>query len=245
MKPTSSTLQAVIATCAVLLTYLPVSAADLPPGPLPQAPVAAPVPYYNWTGFYVGVNGGWAWGSQDPLNIITNRFDNFSTNISGGVVGGTIGAQIQASHVVIGVEADLDWANITGSVTFTPTVGGVPNPGGPVTAQTKIDWETTARFRVGYANDAWLFYGTGGLAVLGAKTNLTTAAGGLVCGGALFSSCTSSSRQIGAAIGGGLEYGFTPNLSAKVEYLYITAVSLEISRHSEVRAGLNYRFGGL
>jgi len=94
MKPTSSTLQAVIATCAVLLTYLPVSAADLPPGPLPQAPVAAPVPYYNWTGFYVGVNGGWAWGSQNPLNIITNRFDNFSTNISGGVVGGTIGAQI-------------------------------------------------------------------------------------------------------------------------------------------------------
>ena len=109
MKPRSSTLKALIATYAVLLTYLPVSAADLPPGPLPRTPVAAPVPYYNWTGFYVGVNGGGAWGSQDPWNIVTNRFDHFSTNISGGVVGGTIGAQIQASHVVMGLEADLDW----------------------------------------------------------------------------------------------------------------------------------------
>ena len=80
MKPRSSTLKALIATYAVLLTYLPVTAADLPPGPLPRTSVAAPVPYYNWTGFYVGVNGGGAWGSQDPWNIVTNRFDHFSTN---------------------------------------------------------------------------------------------------------------------------------------------------------------------
>jgi hypothetical protein len=84
------------------------------------------------------------------------------------------------------------------------------------------------------------------LALLGAKTTLTTAAGSsFICGGPIFSSCSGTNRQLGAALGGGLEYGLTPNLSAKLEYLYITAVSLEISRHSEIRAGLNYRFGGL
>jgi len=243
MKPTTSSLKALIAMCAVLLTCLSVSAADLSPRPLPQAPVAAPVPYYNWTGFYVGVNGGWAWGSQDPWNIITDRFDRFSHDISGGVVGGTIGAQIQASHVVMGLEADPDWANIRGSTFGSPTIAGVPVTA-PINADTKIDWESTLRFRVGYANDAWLLYGTGGLAILGSKTTLTTATGAAVCT-AIFNGCSGTNRQVGAALGGGLEYGFTPNLSGKVEYLYITAASFEVSRHSEVRAGLNYRFGGM
>src|SRR5262249_33925602 len=148
------------------------------------------------------------------------RFDHFSTDISGGVVGGTIGAQIQAGHVVMGLEADLDWANISGSTTTTPTVGGSSAGFTPVTAQTKIDWESTLRFRVGYANDAWLFYGTGGLAVLGAKTTVTSG----VCT-AVFNGCSGTDRQIGLVAGAGLEYGFTPELSAKVEYLYITAAS--------------------
>jgi opacity protein-like surface antigen len=56
--------------------------------------------------------------------------------------------------------------------------------------------------------------------------------------------CSGTDRQIGAALGAGLEYGFTPNLSAKVEWLYITAASLEISHTNEIRAGLNYRFSG-
>jgi len=233
----------VVAAIAAMMICGSAHAADLPMRPVPQMPVAAPVPIYDWTGIYVGVNGGGAWGSQDPFNIITNRFDRFSTDISGGVVGGTIGAQVQVKHVVLGLEADLDWANINGSASATPTIGGVPcGLCGPVTAQTKIDWESTARLRVGYADNNWLFYATGGLALLGAETNLTTAAGAPVCI-AIFDGCTGTNRQLGAALGAGLEYGFTSNLSGKVEYLYITAASLEVSRHSEVRAGLNYRFG--
>jgi outer membrane immunogenic protein len=236
---TTALMSSLLAMCLVA------NAADLPVPPVYQAP-AVVQQVYNWTGFYVGVNGGGAWGSQDPLNIITNRFDKFSTDISGGVVGGTVGAQIQSGHVVMGLEADLDWADIKGSAAATPTLGGIPIPGtGLVNAQTNIDWESTVRLRVGYAADNWLLYGTGGLALLGAKTTLTTAAGGPICGGAIFSNCSGTNRQLGAALGGGLEYGLTPNLSAKLEYLYITAVSLEISRHSEIRAGLNYHFGGL
>jgi outer membrane immunogenic protein len=209
----------------------------------PVVPVTTPASY-NWTGLYVGINGGGAWGQQDPLNIITNRFDGISTDISGGVLGGTVGVQLQVAHAVMGIEADLDWANIKGSSNIVPTVAGIPFPGATLNASTNIDWESTARFRAGYAAENMLFYGTGGLAILGAKTNLTTPAGGVVCGTVL-QNCSGTDRQIGAALGGGFEYGFTQNLSGKVEYLYITAASLEISRHSEIRAGLNFRFGGM
>jgi outer membrane immunogenic protein len=126
-------------------------AADLPQRPA-LAPLLAPTPVYNWTGIYVGINGGYGWGSQDPLNIITNRFDGTSLGFSGGVFGGTVGAQIQSGHVVIGFEADLDWANFKGSSTFVPTVGGLPLPIAAITASTSIDWESTARVRVGYAD---------------------------------------------------------------------------------------------
>lgn len=82
---------------------------------------------------------------------------------------------------MLGLEADLDWANIKGSGAFIPTIGGLPI-GGAFNATT--DWESTARVRVGYANDNWLLYGTGGLALLGAKTTLTTPGGAALCGGA-------------------------------------------------------------
>jgi opacity protein-like surface antigen len=82
------------------------------------------------------------------------------------------------------------------------------------------------------------------LAVLGAKTNVVLPLG-LTCGSSLQISCSGTNKQIGAALGGGIEYGFTQNISAKLEYLYLTAASLDISHHSEIRAGLNYRFGGM
>ena len=239
-------LKSAFAAAASLTISLAAQAADLPMAPVQVQPVAAPVVVqrvYNWTGFYVGVNGGYGWGSQNPFNIITNRFDNFTTNLSGGAFGGTIGAQIQASHVVMGLEADLDWANIKGSTIANPTVAGVPQ--GLVNATTNIDWESTVRARVGYANDNWLIYGTGGLALLGAKTSLTTVPGGAPNCGSIILNCSATNRQAGLVLGGGLEYGFTDSLSAKLEYLYITAASLEVSRHGEIRAGLNYRFGGM
>lgn len=190
------------------------------------------------------MNGGGGWGRQDPLNLITNRFDGQSVDFSGGVFGGTAGAQIQSGHVVLGFEADLDWANLKGSGTFIPSAGGLPLTSSAVSASTKIDWEATARMRVGYAQENWLFYATGGLAVLGAKSTFVPAAG-ISCGTFGIINCSGTNKQVGAVLGAGVEYGITQNVSAKLEYLYITAASLDISHHSEIRAGLNYRFGGL
>lgn len=200
---------------------------------------------YNWTGFYIGVNGGYGWGGQDPFNLLTNRFDAFSVPFSGGVFGGTAGAQIQSGHVVMGVEADIDWANINGSATVTPTVGGIPVPAGAASLTTNVDSISTARMRVGYAQENWLFYTTGGLALLGAKTTVSTE-GGLACTTTLLSAaCSGTDYRLGAAAGAGLEYGITRSLSAKFEYLYIGAASLEVSHLNVVRAGLNFRFGGM
>lgn len=229
-----------VAASALLASSFGSQAADLPATPARYAaPVVAP---YNWTGIYVGLNGGYAWGQQDPLNIITNRFDNNSLSFSGGVFGGTFGAQIQAGHVVLGLESDIDWANLKGTAIYNPTVIG-GGPFGLVSASTSIDWVSTARARIGYANENLLFYVTGGLALLGAKTNLAPVAGGTACG-VVLTNCAGASRQLGAVLGAGMEYGFTPNWSTKIEYLHVTAASLDVSHHSEVRLGINYRIGG-
>ena len=215
---------------------------------MPQRPPAGrlfnPTPVYSWTGIYVGLNGGFGWGQQDPLNLITNRFDGQSVDFSGGLFGGTVGAQIQSGHVVLGFEADLDWAGLKGSGTLVPTIGGVPLSASAINASANIDWEATARARVGYAQDNWLLYATGGLAVLGAKASFTPGIGA-TCGTFGIVNCSGTNKQVGAALGGGIEYGITPNVSAKIEYLYLMAASLDISHHSEIRFGLNYRFGGL
>jgi outer membrane immunogenic protein len=233
---------ALAAAGIVALGIIPAGAADLSVAPAYKAP--APAPGYNWTGFYLGVNGGYAWGQQDPLNIFTTKFDTFSIPFSGGVVGGQFGAQIQSGHVVMGLEADIDWANITGSMAYVPTIFGTPAPIATINLTTKIDSVSTAGVRVGYAESNWLFYGIGGLALVGANTTVSTV-GGASCTITLFGApCAGGGHRVGAAAGAGFEYGFTPNMSAKLEYTYITAIAIEVSHINIVRAGLNFRFGG-
>jgi outer membrane immunogenic protein len=237
--------KAIAALIALTSMTLGVRAADLPTAPEYKAPYQAPAAVYNWTGVYLGVNGGYGWGGQDPFNLFTSRFDALSVPFNGWLFGGTAGAQIQSGHVVLGVEADIDWANITGSATVVPTVAGIPIAGGAATTTTKIDDVSTGRLRVGYALDNWLLYATAGMALVGGNTNVSTV-GGFACTVALLTAvCSGTSHRIGATAGAGLEYGITQNLSAKFEYLYVAAASLEISHINEVRLGVNYRFGGI
>jgi outer membrane immunogenic protein len=219
-------------------------AADLPTQTYKSAPVVAQV--YNWTGFYVGVNGGYGWGTQDPLTLFSNRFDRSSFNISGGMFGGTIGAQIQQGYVVLGIEGDLDWANIKGTGTSTPTIGGgLLFPAGialNIAANTSA--VGTARIRAGVAMNNWLFYATGGAAFVKESAN-GTSIGGVACGTlGLFPNCAASSWRPGLAAGLGAEWGFAQNWSAKLEYLYIEAIGSGVSTDhiNTVRGGINYRF---
>ena len=219
-------------------------AADLPMQSYKSPPVVAQV--YNWTGFYVGVNGGYGWGTQDPMTPLSNRFDRTSFNTSGGMFGGTIGAQIQQGYVVLGVEGDLDWANIKGSGITTPTIGGLILPGLPITLNmaTNVSAVGTARLRAGVAMNNWLFYATGGAAFIKSSANGTSIAG-VPCGTlGVLPNCSASSLRPGLAAGLGAEWGFAQNWSAKVEYLYIESLGsgVSVDHLNTIRGGINYRF---
>jgi len=217
------------------------NAADLPTKSYAPAPAVMQV--YNWTGLYVGVNGGYGWGSQDPLTLVSNRFDRTSFSTSGGMFGGTMGAQIQQSYVVLGLEGDLDWANIKGSGVATPNIAGVAQPI-TLNIASNINAVGTVRARVGVAMNNWLFYGTGGAAFIKSSANGSSIAG-VPCGTVgVLANCSASAWRPGLAAGLGVEWGFTQNWSAKLEYLYIASVGSGVSTDhlNTIRAGLNYRF---
>lgn len=225
----------------------PALAADLPqaPPPMPpQAPAAyipAPPPVYDWAGIYIGINGGYAFGNSTWTQG-TATSGSFNTN--GGLVGGTLGANFQTGEWVFGIEADADWADISGSsvvgcgtVTFTGLSA-------TTTCETKSDWLGTVRGRVGYAFDRVLVYGTAG----GAFGNVEAGPTG--------ATTFDSNTEFGWTAGAGVEVGITPYLTAKVEYLFVdlengsctaacasptTAISTSFEA-SLVRAGLNFKF---
>jgi outer membrane immunogenic protein len=230
-----------LVSAAMLLGSFAAHAADL----AVKAPMPVPTPVYNWTGLYIGVNGGWGWGRQDPLNLISSRFDRDSFDINGGMVGGTFGAQIQQGAIVLGFESDIDWANITGSRFTIPTIAGVPI-GATLNVNTKVEAIATARARAGVALNNWLIYATGGAAFIKETASGTTIAG-VPCGTlGVLPSCAESHWRPGLALGGGTEWGFASNWTAKAEYLYIAAAGTgpSVDHVHVVRAGINYKFGG-
>jgi outer membrane immunogenic protein len=218
-----------LAALAVVTTMGSANAADMPRRN--AMPAKAPVyeAPYNWTGFYVGINGGGAFGRSDWSNALgTNGFD-----LSGVVIGGTLGYNYQMGQAVFGLEGDGDWSNIRGS-----TTGGVCTG---TSCETKNSWLATARGRLGYAYGRFMPYVTGGAAFGDIKA---TAAG-------IGSQTTTRAGWTG---GGGLEAAIAGPWTAKVEYLYVdlgkgscdaAPCGLATSDRfttSLVRGGINYRF---
>jgi outer membrane immunogenic protein len=236
------------AVAALVLGPTAVSAADLP---VKAAPV--PIAIYDWTGFYIGVSGGGSIGNSDHIDAATGLSDAAGYNIRGGMVGGTLGYNWQMSNFVFGFEADASWVSEYGSnsdigpaaVTF---VNGAGNP--LFQSFTKETWMATVRARAGYAVNNLLFYATGGYAAAGVEAGVKDGSTNALLDSA-------SSTRNGWTAGGGLEWGFAPNWSAKFEMLYMKfeskpflTVQAEGPRSSVplddtiARAGINYRFGG-
>ena len=222
----------ILTACAGLLAAAvasPSLAADLP-RPAYKAPVyVAP---FSWTGFYVGINGGYGWGTTNWSNAAVS--DSFKTK--GGLVGGTIGYNMQTGSWVWGIEGDLDASWIKGS---DNTGGGVC--GGANGCETKNTWLATGRGRIGYAWDRWLPFITGGAAFGSVK--MTPNAG-----------TSETDNQVGWTLGGGVEYAFMGAWSAKLDYLYVDlgkancsaatcGTSTDVKFNTNlVRLGVNYRF---
>jgi outer membrane immunogenic protein len=219
------------------------SAADLAARPYTKAPPIAEA-VYNWTGFYIGANGGYGWGKTTSVDTVIGT--SSTHNPSGALAGGQIGYNWQAGSWVFGLEADGDWANIRGSAPC-------PNPAFGCASNTRA--LASFRGRIGYAAGPVLFYGTGGVGYANTNYNEFSVGGAIPPAGA---SAFYSTDRWGYAVGAGIEYGFTPNWSAKLEYMHYgfdsvtappgtlsvgTPVSLSL-RVDTIKVGINYRFGG-
>jgi outer membrane immunogenic protein len=215
-------------------------AADLAMQTAYKSPQVVPA-VYNWTGIYIGVNAGYGSGKQDPLGLFSNDFSRFDYTLSGGMIGGTIGAQIQSGHVVMGLEGDIDWTSMRGSGTGAVTKLGILQ--GTATIASKVSMIDTLRTRVGYAQDNLLFYGTVGVALTNDTSSFTQTVG-FACNNGVVACNSKGDWHAGLAAGAGLEYGITPNLSTKVEYLWVGAGAANTLKENIVRAGVNWRFGG-
>jgi outer membrane immunogenic protein len=221
-----------VAALLLLATSLSAQGADIViPRPVYKGGVQSVVAYYNWTGFYVGINAGYGFGDS-TWSLVSAA----SISPTGFLVGGTAGYNYQVGSIVYGIEGDWDWANVKGSATCAVVA----------TCTTESTWLATFRGRIGYAFDRWLPYFTAGGAYGNVKATASIPILGL--------SVSSSSSQLGWAIGAGLEYAFLSNWSAKIEYLYVDLGSFNTGpsplvnnvtfKESIVRAGLNYKFAG-
>jgi outer membrane immunogenic protein len=215
-----------VAALAMMATSFAANAADIPP-PVYKG-VRSVVAYYNWTGFYAGLQAGYAWGTSDwDIPPVSNSPKGF-------LVGGTLGYNYQTGSFVWGIEGDIAWADVKGSV----------DCGLGLTCETANRWLGTVRGRVGYAFDRFLPYITAGGAFGGVRASINP--------GPLMSA---TDTLMGWTVGGGIEYAFLGNWTAKIEYLYVDLGHFDTGftapivnnvsfRENVVRAGLNYKFSG-
>jgi outer membrane immunogenic protein len=193
-----------LGSVALLAMAAPAAAADLAARPY-KAPPPVIATVYDWSGFYIGANGGWGsshkcWDSVAPAVIGAEGCHD----ATGGVAGGQIGYRWQSGTWVFGVEAQGDWADLKGSNTslLFPAFYN----------QSRIDAFGLFTGQVGYAANNVLFYVKGGAAVTADRFGTYTVAGNVLAG------TTGDDTRWGATVGAGLEYGFAPNWSAAIEY---------------------------
>jgi outer membrane immunogenic protein len=225
----------------------------------PKAPVVLTAT--NWTGFYAGLNAGYAWGDDPnafynppgfPFTLVGPAYSAIgsgSLNWNGFAGGGQAGYNLQLGTVVWGVEADFDALELSSSFTHVGTPPG--NVQLTSTASASTDWVATFRGRVGLTEGNLLVYVTGGFAISQIKFNQANTYAGLGT-----ESFASSSTETGWTAGAGAEYALNRNWAIRGEYLRIefddvggTAPFFGLHTHSLgdldtnlVRGGVNYRF---
>jgi len=213
-------------------------------GPVYKAP-PAPVPVaYNWTGFYIGGYVGSLWGDSD-WTFLSGLTVN--PHYAGFIGGGQVGFNYQIGAFVLGIEGDIGATNAKGGK-------ACPNFGGTAfffTCETRMDSLGSVAVRVGYAWDRTLVYVKGGWAAGDVELSVTPNGPPGFFGFPIVGSKTASGWTAGA----GFEFGLTPNLSAKAEWMHfdfgndsyntvVAPINADVSG-DVVRVGLNYRFSGL
>jgi outer membrane immunogenic protein len=191
-------------TLSTVAAFVPARAAEIPNAAGTYSGPVGPVPafaIFDWSGFYVGVNGGGAWAPDNQLTNALSPFGGISP--SGGFGGGQIGYNWQGwweRHLVLGIEADIQGSGISDEQTDFNGFHYKSN----------LDYFGTVRGRVGYAVQQTLFYFTGGLAY-----------GGLHKFSDAFGPQSFDGTAAGYTVGAGVEYKVTPVWSVKGEFQYM------------------------
>jgi outer membrane immunogenic protein len=209
-------LLASVALCAIAS---PAFTADLPTmkGP-PPAPVASP---FSWTGFNVGLQGGYGWGVEnDDLSLPTQvTADHFTAN--GPFGGAHVGYDQQMGSLVLGGRLELDGFDLHGSTTASSPGSGGPAcsfEGCTVSLAFRNTWQAFLLARAGVAFDRWLVYVTGGLALGDDRESATITQ---TIGGQLLGTGSQTQTLAGGAIGLGAEYAFDSHWRLGAEWRYV------------------------
>jgi outer membrane immunogenic protein len=239
-----------IGLVALGIATAPAMAADLPMQSYKAAPAMIPAAY-DWSGFYLGLNGGWGsshkcWDENTGLGGTFLARDGCH-DATGGVAGGQLGYRFQSGAWVFGFDLQGDWADLRGNSTSLLI-------GAPITNRSRIDGFGLFTGQVGYAFNTALLYVKGGAAVVADRFdgfNTTT--------NAIFDTASGTNRW-GGTVGVGVEWAFVPNWSAAVEYdhMFLGTGTLDFAntagvftREDRIRQDadlvtvrVNYRWGG-
>lgn len=212
---------------AGLCLAAPAFAADLPEETYSPPVQAAPVQIYDWTGIYLGLHGGWLGGDVNP------DFSGVDGANGSAFTGGFhAGANYMVTpQFMVGLEGDVDGTTFDQDGSFPPGTAGT-------TGNANINWTSSIRGRAGFAFDRFLAYGTAGVAFADVD----------VSNGAF----SDSNTHTGWTAGAGLEGMITPNVTARVEYLYAdygsqnytlggTTSDIDVTSNV-IRAGISYKF---
>ena len=206
--------------------------------------VAEPPLVYDWSGFFVGLNGGYGFSGDETVRLKPRFQDKAGRLDLNGFFGGAqVGANWQTGNWVVGAEADLQLSDIVDS--DTRRVNGLD-----VSSKGAIDWFSTVRLRSGYAIDNIMIFGTGGLALAGMNHKVHT-----VDDPSAAINLSDAYTASGWTAGAGVEWGFSANSSAKIEYLYTDLGKKEIGSSlsddsyfqatpsfQSIRMGVDFRF---
>jgi outer membrane immunogenic protein len=223
-------------------------AADLPRAAYKAPP---PVPLFSWTGFYIGVHAGAAWGSKEATFTTATLRDDNQYSISGFLGGAQVGVNYQLGSWVLGAEAQFSWSDLDGKDNCVAA-----SPVALLNCHTKVDWLGTAAARLGFAFDRTMVFVKGGGAWVHDKYDMTSFQ-------TPFPSIHVEDTRWGWMFGAGIEHAFSGNWSAKVEYDYLDfgtkavnfpgLVGLGLTAPNDaveirqrihlVKFGVNYRFG--
>jgi outer membrane immunogenic protein len=208
---------------------------------------------YDWTGPFIGLQGGYAWGNNDTSTensengppVFVFEEDSGSLDLDGFVGGLHVGHNWQSGSLVLGIIGDIEFADMKGDTEVSINDFPLSDLDG------EIDWLGSLRLRAGFAADRALLYATGGLAVGGAELSIDNNLSD--------TSADNQETKWGWTIGGGVEYAVTDELSAFLEYRYTDLGKIDVKldlpqgqRESEadldfhaIRAGLSWHFNGL